>query len=124
MQFRNIIAVLCFLIANIGFASAIDDVTFVTMTTEIEVTSTVYVGTVTMTGQPTTTQESSYIPLTTIYSNNTVVEPTATGTGSQNSTAPTPSTSTKNSSSSATNFSGSIRLAAAAGAIAAVLGML
>lgn len=124
MQLRTIITVLSFVIANISPASAANDgdIIFVTMTTDIDVTSTEYVDTVTMTGQPTTTQEPSYAPLTTIYSNNTLLGPTATG--SYNSTAPTPPAPTKDLSNSATIFSGSIRLAAAAGAIAAVLGML
>jgi len=120
MQFSNIIAALFLLIANISFASAYDrdDVVYLTMTTSVEVTSTVYVDTITLTGHPSTTQDPS---MPTIYPNNTLVDPT--GTVPLNTTTPTPSTPMKDSSGSAT-FSGSLRAAAAAGAIAVVLGMI
>jgi len=95
----------------------------VTMTTDIEITSTVVVDTVTLTGSPTVTEEPEQIPITTLYSNGTWSEPSYTAPINGTS-APTPTAPTKDEDSSATNFGGSVRVAMGAGAIAAVLAML
>lgn len=135
MHLPSTLALLTLLLSVTPFAAASaqndDAVVFVTMTTDVEVTSTVYIDTVTMTGQPPAiTEEPTYIPLTTILSNGTYVPPSATVpvSSSSNSTIPTNTgVPTKDKDSAAVvayGGSAGIAMAVTAGAIAAVANYL